>query len=161
MAILAGILLLCHPVLLRLGSSDPSSSDGNKLVDAGELALALLVVVILSGLLRRYIPLDYRFWRFAHKGSLGVILIGFIHSSGIGSDLEAGALRGYWWLLIVSSAGLFIYRNVLFPFIGRLRYHVAKMEPANHNTWTLTLTPDKGDVFPYHPGQFLFLTLTA
>lgn len=160
MAILGGILLLSHPLLIKLGAGKDASFEGVWQVQAGQAALVLLLLLTFGGLIRLKIPLDYRFWRFAHKGTLLVILIGFIHSSTIGSDLQGGLLKPYWWLLIAASVGLFLYRNILVPLLLKQRFTVKSIEQAARGTWTLALVPAKGKVFDYRAGQFMFLKLS-
>lgn len=161
MAILAGVLVLAHPVLLAIGSGSAwlfSANTGWR-INMGKLALAFLLFIILAAMLWRFTRLDYRFWRFAHKGVILVIVAGFAHSLLVGSDIQSGEMKTYWWLLLIVSLGLFSYRNWVFPWLGRRRFTVTAVEPETHNTWTITLAPTDGEIFAYHPGQFMFLKL--
>lgn len=162
MAITACVLLLSHPCLLALnaGSARLFSLQTGWRVNLGKISLVLLLLTALAAFCWRLLRVDYRIWRFAHKGAILAVVFGFIHGLVIGDDIRFWPVRLYWWSLLVLSVGLFLYRNFLFPLFGRRRFTVTAVERAALDAWTLTLSPKAGEsIFPYHPGQFMFLKL--
>ena len=161
MAILAGGLLVAHPVLFAVatGSTALFSPKAGLWVNLGQAALAAAVLATLFALLVKRLPVDYQMWRFLHKGTLAIVVLGFAHGLAIGSDVASPALRAYWWALLLLAVGLFGWRNLAVPLWGRRRFRVASVEQETHNTWTLSLEPAVGECFPYLPGQFMFLKL--
>lgn len=162
MAAVCGLLILAHPMLLAvgMGSTYLFTLDAGWKVNLGQVAFLLLFVTILSALLFRVVGMDYNIWRFFHKGAILVVVVGFVHGLVIGSDLQTAGMRVYWWVLLALAVGLFAYSNFFRPLFVRYRFRVAGVQKETHNTWTLTLAPEKEDeLFSYLPGQFGFLKL--
>jgi len=161
MAVFATLLLLMHPVLLSIGLGNISLLGFGTpwQVNLGKAALLLLVLNVLFSLFFPKLRVDYNNWRIIHKAMIFVVVIGFIHSINIGEDLEYKWLRIYWWTLFVIMAGLFSFRNFLFPFAGRKKFTVKSIQRQSWDTYTLHMAPDNGKLFGYKPGQFMFLEL--
>ena len=107
MAILAGVLLLLHPVLLAAGGGKWGlfSLGTSWRVNLGKIALVLLLSVISFALVFRKLGIRYEIWRFLHKGAVCVVVIGFVHGLFIGKDVRPSGARAYWWLLLAMAAG--------------------------------------------------------
>jgi len=161
MAIVAGVLILAHPILLSLGTGSTHlfSFDTSWQINLGKLGLLFLVGTILFAVAVPIVHFDYQIWRFFHKGAFLIVLIGFIHSWLVGGDLQHIGMKVYWSALLVVALGSFAYRNIFVPLHGRNRFNVRSVEPETYNTWTLTFEPGTKSLFRYRPGQFMFLTL--
>lgn len=161
MAILATVLLLMHPTLLMLetGSLALLSFETSWVIDLGKLALVTILLIVLCALSFARLRVDYNVWRVLHKGVIVAIVLGFVHAIYVGSDLQSGAMKVYWWALLLVGAGVFLYRNAFVPFWGRRRFRVASVTPETHDTFTLRLEAEDGRPLPHDPGQFMFLTL--
>lgn len=163
MAILAGVLILLHPVMLSLGYGGWSlfAPDSSWPINLGKAGLVLLVLAILVALGFRLLRIDYNVWRVGHKGVvILVVVLGFLHSMIVGSDLRNGGMRVYWIALFVVAVLLFVFRNAYVPLFGRRRYRVAAVERETHDTWTLAFEPEGGRApMTHRPGQFWFLKL--
>ena len=161
MAIFAGILLLAHPLLLAAGGFGWSlfSLATSWQVTLGKVALGLLVLTVGFALAFKKLGIEFQTWRYAHKGAILVVVVGFVHGLVIGPDLQQTGMQVYWWLLLVMAAGLFAYRNVYVPLWGRRRYQVVTVDQESHDTWTIAMQPDDGKDMPHLPGQFMFLRL--
>ena len=159
--IAACVLLAAHPALLAAGQTDAwrFSFFPSWQVNLGLAALALVVLGVLLAAFFAELGLDYNTWRVLHKGMTGVVVVGFVHGVFIGTDLRSGALRVYWWGLLVVSVGLFLYRNAWVPFWGRRRFRVRSVTCETHDTFTVCLEPTDGRPVSHLPGQFMFLTL--
>jgi len=161
MAIFAGILVLAHPLLLAAGGFGWSlfSLDMPWQITLGKIALALLVLTVGFALMFKKIGIEYQLWRYAHKGAILIVVVGFAHSLVIGSDLQHTGVKVYWWLLLAMAVGLFAYRNIYVPLLGRRRYEVVTVDSETHDTYTLAMEPEDGKEMPHLPGQFMFLRL--
>jgi len=162
MAVVALSLLAAHPVLMAWSFGDASifSLNAGMEVNLGKAALVLLLLTILFALLFRRLGVNYQVWRFLHKGTILVVILGFTHGFLMADDLAVSAAKTGAWGLLVLAAGFYIYRNVFVPLWGRQRFSVVSVEPQTHNTWTLTFQPEGGGrIVPYRPGQFMFLKL--
>lgn len=161
LALAAAALLIAHPVLLALGhrSTWLFTLQTSWRVNLGKLALLVLLLVVLFALLFRRVGLGYERWRALHKGAVLVLVIGSVHAFTTGRDMGSSGMRIYAALLLAAVSGAFLYRNAFVPLRGRRRFLVASVAAATPNTWTLTLQPQRGEVFRYRPGQFMFLKL--
>jgi predicted ferric reductase len=160
-AIVAGVLILAHPILLSLGTGSTHlfSFDTSWQINLGKLGLLFLVGTILFAVAVPVLRFDYQIWRLFHKGALLILIIGFIHSWLVGGDLQHTGMKVYWSALLAVALGSFAYRNIFVPLRGKNRFNVRSVEPATYNTWTLTFDPGTNRLFRYRPGQFMFLTL--
>lgn len=162
MGILAGALLLLHPVLLALGHGNWSifGLDTPWPIDVGKAALLLLVLTILLALYFRTVRLDYNVWRWLHKAAILVVALGFVHALWVGPDLQDLGMQAYWVALFAAATVLFLFRNVYVPLLGRTNYRVAAVNRESHDTWTLAFEPEgDGPPIAHRPGQFWFLKL--
>lgn len=162
MGILAGALILAHPVLLALGDGSWSLFGLNTSwpINVGKACLLLLLLTVLLALFFRKLRMDYNIWRFIHKGAILVVILGFAHSLLVGPDLQSTGMKAYWIALFTVAALLFLFRNVYVPFFGRQRLRVTSVNRESHDTWTLSFEPEDGKAMPPHrPGQFWFLKL--
>jgi len=162
MAILAGGLLLVHPILISLGVGNFSllSSNTPWPVDLGKVALGFVLAMIVFSMIFEQMGVDYNVWRFLHKSIVVVVILGFIHSTQVGEDLEAkGPLLVPWWVLFLLAAGIFTYRNAYVPIRGRRRFRVSDVRQETHDTYSVRLEPSDGRPLPRNPGQFMFLRL--
>ncbi len=161
MAVLAGVLLLLHPLLLGLGGYGWGhlSLWTPWYITMGKVALALVVLVIAFAVSFQRLGIEYQLWRYAHKGAILVVVFGFVHGLWVGMDLRPAGAKAYWWLLFLMAAGLFAYRNLYVPFWGRQQFEVTDVTRESHDTWTLSLKPTNGIVPSHLPGQFMFLRL--
>lgn len=158
-ALLAGVLLVAHPILLMVAHGNLAllSFQTSWRVDLGKAALLLLVLGILSALYFSKLGVDYNVWRFLHKGMVFVVILGFVHGLWIGADIQRTPVRIYWWLLFVMAAGIFAYRNLVVPLWIRRRFTITDVQQESHDTYTLTFEPQDGKPTPRQPGQFMFV----
>ena len=161
MAVVAGCLLLSHPVLLAVGhqSWHLFTFDTSWQVNWGKAALFLVVLGVLFAMFFTKFGVDYNLWRFGHKGMIFVVIFGFIHGFYIGPDLQGGLTR-FWWIAAAAIAVLiFAYRNLLVPVWLRRRFKVTDISSETHDTYSLNFEPEDGNPIICNPGQFMFLKL--
>ncbi|MGY6517406.1 MAG: ferredoxin reductase family protein [Lysobacteraceae bacterium] len=155
----AGIVVFRHPG--ALGGLDPRSMPAHML--AGWVGLLAFAVLIVSSLWRKPLRLGYDLWRVVHVVLAVVgVAAGLMHAFGSGGFLQSPLSRALWIGLGAFWFGLFVWVRLLRP-AGLLRrpWRVRSVQPEHGRSWTLTLTPEDGRVFDYHPGQFAWLTLRA
>ncbi len=163
-AIGAFVLLLLHPLTLLVTYAHPMDlglATGFAMLRAhygGIIALAFLIAVGLSALLQKKIGLEYQLWRYAHKGALIVVVVGFSHGLRAGEAMPA-PMQVYFWTLLIAALFLFLYSNIYMKLWGRSRWQVGSITPETHDTCTLALQPQKGEPPHYRPGQFVLLRL--
>ncbi|HIJ73861.1 MAG TPA: ferredoxin reductase family protein [Candidatus Hydrogenedentes bacterium] len=161
MAVVAGLLLAAHPILLAAGRETFMLFQpwANWRLGIGQLAWVFLFGVVGAALARKDLFIDYQVWRVLHKGAIGLVVLGFVHGLAMPSDTQHTTLRVYFWALLALAGGLFLWRNLYAPFFGRRKYRVADVSPETHDTFTLRMEPVGHEGFRWDPGQFMFLKL--
>ncbi|MFI4911310.1 MAG: FAD-binding oxidoreductase [Sedimentisphaeraceae bacterium JB056] len=161
MAITALVLLLSHPILIALHHKSWTlfSFSTSWKVNLGKAALLILLLGILFALFFRKLKIDYNVWHFLHKSMIFIIIFAFFHGIVIGPHIKSSfAIRVFWYAIFFSAIAVFCYRNFIVPFI-RKKYIVDKVSQETHNTYTLSLKPEKNITINRNPGQFMFLKL--
>jgi predicted ferric reductase len=165
MGLLAGCLLLLHPVLLALGSGRWTLLYTLELpwyVWLGRLALIMLLLNLIMAAGRDRFGLKFETWRLGHDISGPLILAAaFGHSWFTGGDLYARPLQILWLAFLGLAAGLFAYHRLLRPARLKRRPHrVIEVKQEADRVWTLKFAPPRGEPrFDFLPGQWQFVTL--
>lgn len=163
-ALLGMTMLILHPVFLVIGGSGlelVTSIDSPWYLWLGRIALGLLLI---NAVLTRFqTPWRIKFekWRVVHDILAPVIIIlGFVHSWNIGSDLWNTPMRVLWVILPAMSITLFLYHRFVRQLVmGRHLYEVIEVKEEAEKVWTVKMKPPKGrGIFDYLPGQFQFIT---
>jgi predicted ferric reductase len=164
MAVLAGILLVAHPLLMAWGRRRLSLLyrwDVPWPIHVGRLTLLLLVIAIFLSAFRKAIRLEYERWRAWHNVLVvSVLVLGFVHSRSMG-DLREWPMQLVWSGLFGIAALAYGYHRFFSPFRGRRHpFEVVEIRQETHDVWTLTFRPTGPRRLNGHvPGQFHFITL--
>ena len=160
-AVPATALVLVHPVLLAAGQGETWRFDRfpDWQVELGGFALGVLVLGVLLALSFGALGLAYQLWRRLHKGMIVIVVLGFIHALVIGHHLQGIPMRVAFWVLFVTTLGIFAWRNVFVPLWGRRRFRVASVTQETHDTFNVALEATDDEAMAHTPGQFMFLTL--
>lgn len=161
MGITVTCLLIAHLSLILAASQSTRLLSMNTpwQVNLGKAALSVVLVIVILALTFEAFGIDYNIWRLSHKLALFIAPLGFLHSWFIGDEVHDTPLKYFWLLLLLIVALAAAYRNIYIPFFARRLYRVDSVRPQNHNTYTLTLRPDKNPISLHRPGQFAFLKL--
>lgn len=165
MAVWAGALLLAHPLLMAWGKGDWFLLTRPLIhwpIQLGRIALLTAVLLILVSIFRASIRLDFERWRRIHNVlALGLLGLGFAHSTAIGTDFGSWPMRIVWSIFVGVALVSYGYHRFVWPHWHRRRpYEIAEVRQESHNVWTLKLRPPDGEpCCDYLPGQFHFLTL--
>jgi predicted ferric reductase len=167
LAAVAFLLLLAHAALLgglypeAIDTVDPRRAPGY--MTLGWIAMAAFTLVMLTSLWRRALGIEYDRWRRWH---VLLALIGMLaaaaHVLGSGSYLQSPLKRALWVALALSWLGLVVWVRMLRPWrLLRQPWRVVASQHEPGRSWTLTLKPVSGAPFPYHAGQFAWVSLRA
>jgi predicted ferric reductase len=164
MAILALLLLLCHPLLMAYGGGgwELLWGDNTWYIWVGRLTLLTLFMNVVISLVSKPLKVSFETWRLGHNISGPAILIlAFIHSWNASVDFNLLLLKWLWLVLLFQAAFLYWHHKFYLP--ARLRrqpYRVVEVKQETPNVWTLKFTPPEGEErFDFVPGQFQFVTL--
>jgi len=165
MAVLGTVLLLTHPLLLVAGDAEWElivALDLPWYIWIGKAALAFLIINVLLSAYQTVVKLKFEKWRFIHNVA-GLVIIGcaFTHSWFTGDDLKLNSMRTLWIIILLFTAGIYVYHRSIVPSrLKRRYYHVIDIQPESEKVWTIKLAPPAGEkIPPYLPGQFHFITL--
>lgn len=167
--VLLGLLL--HPLLYVLPTwlDDPALGSDRFLAyltlphyRTGVVALAALLLLVLSSLLRERLPWRYEAWRASHL-VLGVVAVaaGLHHALTTGRFSAAGLAEGFWWLTALAVAAvvatLYGWRWLM---LHRRPWRLASVAKLADRMWELDIQPAPGNPgWPYEAGQFVWMTV--
>mgnify|MGYP006284764107 CR=1 FL=1 len=166
MAVLAGLLIASHPILLAIGSGDLQLITSLSLpwyILLGKVILLFVLVQIIVSVLRKTFHIGFEKWRLSHNLIGGILIVGiFVHSLiASHADLNLDAVLYLW--IGIPVIGLAFYAHHKFIVPARLKKHpytITDVRQETHNVWTLEMSPpDDERRYQYHPGQFHFITL--
>ena len=166
MAVLAGVLILAHPILLSIGLGNFELLTSLSLpwnVWLGKVGLLLILVQVLISLFRKTVRLGFEKWRSLHNIVGVTLLLGaFVHSIVTShADLTLGWLQGLWGGSLVLGLAFYTHHKVIVPARRRKNaYTVTDVRQETHNVWTVEMAPPSDEKrYDYAPGQFQFITL--
>lgn len=164
LGIVAGSLIVCHPLLLAASGDFPSllTRAGFWFIVLGKIGVLVVAVLVLTALLYGALRLRFETWRRVHDVlAIGLISIAVVHSGFAGGLFDAAPVAVLWVALGVGAVWIFTWHRFIRPAqLRRRAWRVTAVTPENHNVTTLTLEPPVGEAAPdYLPGQFHFLTL--
>lgn len=127
------------------------------------LGAALLIGLwtgVCTGLWREFLHLGYQVWyRFHRLGMFSAVVLVTLHVLNVTDDLVEG------WPLYALLTAFGVYATVFFwakvikpSLLKRRMYAVTKVTPAGKDTYNVELSPQRGEIFSYAPGQFAFVT---
>ena len=147
-SIVAGVLLLAHPVILFLVNPatlrllNPFAAPWR--ATAGVLALLLLVLIIGTSVWRLKLRLPYEWWRTLHGVlAVGILVFAFWHILGIDYHLNAPWKRELWIGLGAIWLVALLYTRVVKPVMSYTHpYRVERVIEERGRSWTLVLVPE-------------------
>jgi predicted ferric reductase len=164
MGLLAGFLLLAHPILYAAGGEWELlySFSGGWEVALGRVASLALLGIILSSVFRTSLRLSFETWRGIHNGfAFSLLLLGFVHSVAAGGDLSDWPMRLVWFgLFAVGFVSYLLHFLSVHRRERETEFEVVRVTQETADVWTLEMKPARPELGIDHlPGQFLFLTL--
>ncbi len=125
----------------------------------GVVALGLIIFIIVTSIYSTMIHLNYEVWKVLHKVGYAVIILGFLHSFYLGSDIVSKGPVFYWWVVLglIALVGI-SYRYVIKTWIFKNSwYKIISVIEETHDVTTVMLEPVFGNVFRFFPGQFAYI----
>lgn len=160
-------IIFAHPITLLLLSPSYRSFLDPRVNAIWAFALALVLValptLIALSLWRQRLHLRYGWWRVTH-GALAVLVltVAMAHIARVGHYLSNPWTRAL--LVGIASASLagVAYVRLVKPLqLLRRPYRVAAVDREGPRTWTITVTPERGERLSFTPGQFVWLTIAG
>lgn len=162
---LATIFVILHPLSLTFFSLKLGLGIGDTIRSytayhyIGSAALFLIFVVVVTSVYSTKINLNYENWKFTHKLVYIILILTFIHSFFLGSDVAARNSIYYWWVFVygLAIAGV-VHRHIYLPYLFRKSiFEVVNNKMLTQNTRSITLK-SLGRKLIFKPGQFVFVT---
>ncbi len=89
------------------------------------IALALLVAVVITSVVKVRRRLSYRVWHAVHVGAYVAIALGFSHQLATGHEfLHQPLARAYWWALYAATLAALVGFRVVLPVVRSLRHRL-------------------------------------
>ncbi|MCR4269240.1 ferredoxin reductase family protein [Nitratireductor sp. ZSWI3] len=128
---------------------------------SGVVALLALSVLVVTAILREWLPWRYEFWRGSHL-VLGMIAVGAAlhHAVAVGRFSAAGPVQALWWVV---GAGVLAVVAVLYGWrwflLRRRPWRLTSVAKVADRMWELDLQPaHENPAWGYEAGQFVWMT---
>lgn len=125
----------------------------------GIAAFLLIILTITVTVYQSKLRINYEHWKVIHKVGYIIIILGFVHSFFVGSDIIARRPLFYWWVILAFFAiSAFFYRYVVRSWLLRKSmYQIVKIAKETSDIRSIYFKPLNSGIFPYVPGQFAFV----
>ena len=163
-------LIIAHPLLPRV-PTDPGRIGETFSIMAimvraphlwsGVLAWALVVLMVVTAIARRRLPVPYEVWRATHAlGAVCIALAGAHHAMTVGAYSRQPTLFGFWCVLLAAALVSLAFVYFVRPWLqSRHGYRVAENRQVGTGICELTLEPQPGRGIRYRAGQFAWINL--
>ena len=166
-AVVALGLILAHPIILAsdspaiLGFLNPLQAPWH--MTAGLGSIVALTTLMVTSWWRKSLRLPYDAWRRWHSAlAIAALGLALAHIGGVGHYVSAPWKRTLWTAIGIPWLGVIAYVRIVRPWwMLRRPYEVVDVRPEQGNAWTVVVEPRGHQGFPYHPGQFAWLSLRA
>ena len=166
-AVVALGLILAHPIILAsdspaiLGFLNPLQAPWH--MTAGVASIVALTTLMVTSWWRKSLRLPYDAWRRWHSAlAIAALGLALAHIGGVGHYVSAPWKRTLWTAIGIPWLGVIAYVRIVRPWwMLRRPYEVVDVRPEQGNAWTVVVEPRGHQGFPYHPGQFAWLSLRA
>ena len=164
------IALVLHPLAYVLPTWAENPALGAERLTAyltlphyrsGVVALAALVVLVVTSILRDRLPWRYEIWRAAHV-TLSLLAVGggLHHARATGRFSAMGPVYGLWWgiglAVVIVMAVLYGWR---WAMLHRRPWQLASVTKLADRMWELDIQPAKDtQKLGYAAGQFVWMT---
>jgi predicted ferric reductase len=158
------LLIVLHPVFISVYYLDKFgrnlfalelSSPFDSYVLLGIIALAVLLLVIVSSLFRKRFK-RYTAWYVIHLASYLLLPLVFIHSLAIGQTVRETGLLFIWWGLAGALLVFILFRLAMALGLPLKKHRVMLVAGVGPQVTRITMRPLAGRIKP-EPGQFIFL----
>jgi predicted ferric reductase len=127
----------------------------------GRVALICFGLLIVTSELRKWLGLDYHWWRVMH---ILLAVTGFAaanaHVLGVGNYAGAENTRALWLGIAAVGAGVIVWTRLLRPLVlARNPWRVIRNDVERGGVHTLTLKPEGRPMRAWKAGQFAWLAI--
>jgi len=160
----ACVLVSAHPFLVFYESGYSTSLEAGPWTSywpqlLGVVALALVWLIVATAIWGAFLDLSYEQWRWIHRLTFVLVVLGLVHAFAIGEDFQHIAwVRVAWIITLAAYAAGFVWVKIARPIGLRSRaFNIASVSQLNHNTVNVELVPAEQVDLRYAPGQFAFV----
>ena len=128
---------------------------------SGVVAMIALLALVVTAILREWLPWRYEFWRGSHL-LLGIIAVGagLHHAVTVGRFSLEGLVHGFWWM---AGSGILAVLAVLYGWrwllLHQRAWRLASVTKLADRMWELNLQPaGENPAWSYQAGQFVWMT---
>jgi predicted ferric reductase len=164
-AMIAGALILAHPLILFLFNPDsvrllnPFTAPWSAVF--GLISLLAIIGLIVTSVFQEELGLKYETWRILHIiFAITAVLLAMMHIFRVDYYLSMPWQRWLWIGLTVIWLAMIVQTRFIKPAqMTRRPWKVTEVNRERGDTWTLVLAPDEHEGMAFMPGQFVWLTI--
>ncbi|HIE26513.1 TPA: hypothetical protein EYP66_04435 [Candidatus Poribacteria bacterium] len=151
MGVFAAALLIVHPILFAAGKDWSLLLSNSRYILLAKIGLLILLILASISIFRLVIKFEYEKWRSFHNIiAAPVLLIGFLHSWNLGSDVTKIPMRVLWIGMLGMAVLAYLYHRMLRPLWHRRHvYRVIETRKETPNVWTVKFAPPPRTI-PFH-----------
>lgn len=157
------VFILVHVVLSAdWRQANPfTPSDTPALVVAGGVAVAALLLLMVTSLWRRRLRLSYEVWQVLHAVlAVVAVVAALVHVLLVDHYIDTAWKRVLWVAMTAAFAWVLVWVRVVRPLRLRRRpWVIHEVVPVQDNTTMITLRPDGHDGMSFAPGQFAWISI--
>jgi len=165
LAIVAFLIVLLHVVIIGVENPAILGFGNNRAapwyITAGKIALIVYLVQIAASLWRKFLRIEYYWWRLSHAAAAMIAyLLSIAHIEGAGYLIQTPPLRIFWLVFAFFWLSVVVYVRLIKPWeMTRQPYRVEYVSKERGKVWTITLAPIGHSGFRFLPGQFAWVTI--
>ncbi len=160
----AGMIIIGHPLFLIISRFTGLETIQRYLIPGNteffNWGILSFWILILSVVLTVFVKMDYRLWKFIHRGMIVTFAFGAYHVylDYTNPQRSPGISLKESWIFFFIIAGLisFIYRDSIYPFLAK-KFKVVKVNTFGLITEIYLDFTNKA--FKFSPGQYVFMSI--
>jgi predicted ferric reductase len=163
-AVVVAVLAVVHPLLVFAPEDISSIPVELKYWPEvlGAFLLLLIWLITASGLWRLFLDFSFhRWWLFHRIAAFAAVVMLIFHVLSGSETFESGLPRLIVFLTASIYAIVFGWVKIKPLLIRNRPYSVTNVKKAGQDTYAVEVTPQRGSIFKYVPGQFAFISFKS
>lgn len=167
LSVVSVLLVLLHPMILVINNPftllllNPFTAPWR--AQAGLIALASLLLIAISSVLRSDLKIGYNTWHGLHDLLAAAIAIfALIHIFKVNYYSSTGAVKWVWILEAVIWGGMTLYIRVIKPIqMLKKPFVIKQVIKETHDTWTIVLNPKGHEGLDFNAAQVAWININT
>ena len=173
MAVISIVLAFLHKTFIErvMGEGGFTQQIGNIAIFIFIAIIILTLVLMVDSIIQKIKPISvfrktiekihlfkYEHYLFIHNATIIALIAMFVHVQLSSSAQNSLLVRSVYILYFTIGISFYLYHKIIkIALLKKNKYNITDIIKESANMWTIRMIPEKGKVFSYLPGQFLFI----